>query len=764
MAEQRVKQQTFNPSAPPSDARGLSLRAKMTIAMLVLALAPLGVVAALVFNRVDQVVLRQVAVDSEAAARERARQIGEEVERVNQSSYLLAAAQLTRLRGAEMGQREDFLLSAQSNSGAINRIMLIDPASSTILVSAPRVNSGTRADLPETAKNGQFTTGLGWSDTKQAQYRVFTPVMAQGRVQFVLELDADFRSLVGPSALPRADDGAFLTIVDKDGKALFGSQQGWEEIYKEAVKGPQLEAALRGQATSGWSKGGPLGDVYLAASPIAGPNWVALYAIPSAKALNAAAELRSTLVRDLLMVVGLLALVALAASVALSRQFVSPILHLAGVMERVRAGRLDARATVRSNDELGALSRDVNQTLDSLVSLVQTREERDELQSSIRHLLDEVSEVAAGDLTVEAEVSAGPTGAIADSFNYMIEELRGLVQRTQSTADQVSTEAGQVTTLTERLVTSATDQRRRLDEARAAVTEMTGLMAEVRTTVGDSVAATGEAREAVEAGQQAVGETMSAIGRLRGEARETAMKIKRLGESSQEIGEIVRLINEIADQTHLLALNASIQAAMAGEHGRGFAVVAEEVRALAERSAAATSKIEELIRVIQADTNAAMVAMERSTQEVVAGSRLADKAGNALTAIGDVTERIVALSGQIEDLVSRQVTTAEALEATVAEVAGATNQATDDVREVADGMQELVHLSASLRESVSVFRVEADEIPAEEPAGESAVAEEVAPVEAIAEGEVATSDADEAAATGATDGSGDEPQTTPVAA
>jgi twitching motility protein PilJ len=292
---------------------------------------------------------------------------------------------------------------------------------------------------------------------------------------------------------------------------------------------------------------------------------------------------------------------------------------------------------------------------------------------------------------------------------------------------------------------------------------MTGLMAEVRTTVGDSVAATGEAREAVEAGQQAVGETMTAIGRLRGEARETAMKIKRLGESSQEIGEIARLINEIADQTHLLALNASIQAAMAGEHGRGFAVVAEEVRALAERSAAATSKIEELIRVIQSDSNAAMVAMERSTQEVVAGSRLADKAGNALTAIGDVTERIVALSGQIEDLVSRQVATAEALEATVTEVAGATNQATDDVREVADGMQELVQLSASLRESVSVFRVEADEVPAEASEGESDVADEVAPVEAIAEGEVATSVADEATADGA-EGSGEETQTTPVAA
>ena len=203
---------------------------------------------------------------------------------------------------------------------------------------------------------------------------------------------------------------------------------------------------------------------------------------------------------------------------------------------------------------------------------------------------------------------------------------------------------------------------------------------------------------------------------------------------------------------------------MAGEHGRGFAVVAEEVRALAERSGYATSKIEELIRVIQADTNAAMVAMERSTHEVVAGSRLADKAGNALTAIDEVTERIVHLSGQIEDLVSRQVATAEALEATVAEVAGATNQATEDVREVADGMQELVQLGWGLRESVTSSASKRTRPRPRSPRARPMPPREVASVEAVAEGEVAMSDADEATEAGETDGLGDETQTTPVAA
>jgi methyl-accepting chemotaxis protein len=716
MAEQHVRQRFPRSPALPAAPRGLSLRMKITIAMLILALAPLAVVSGLVYNRAEQVVLRQVSVDSEAAVRERARQLREEVERLHQLSFLLASAQTTRLVGADMGQRENYLTDLLTTMTLVNRALLVDP-DGRVLLSVPRIGNLTAVEVPETARTGRFSPSIGRNEARQPQYQVFAPVVVQGNTRMVLALFSEFRALVGASALPRADDGAFLTVVDRDGTVLYSTRPDWEANFKDAVlQAPQIAAALQGRVESGWSSDTALGDVYVAAAPVAGPNWVVLYAIPSAKALGTAAELRGTLARDLVLLTLILMIVVLILSMLLSRQLVAPVLAVCRVMERVRDGHFDARASVASKDELGTLGNDLNQTLDTLVALVQTREERDALQQNIRRLLDEVSEVATGDLTAQAEVTAGPTGAIADAFNYMIEELRGLVRRTQATTDQVSTEAAAVTALTERLVTSAAAQRRRLEEARAAVTEMTGLMAEVRATVGDAVVATGEAQAAVTAGQQAVGETMTAIGRLRSETRETAMKIKRLGESSQEIGEIVRLINEIADQTHLLALNASIQAAMAGEHGRGFAVVAEEVRALAERSAAATGKIEELIRVIQADTNAAMVAMERSTQEVVSGSRLADKAGNALAVIGEVTGRIVQLSEQIEQLVNRQVEAAQVLETTVTDVAGATVQATDDVRVMAEGMQTLARLAASLRESVSVFRVE----PATEVAGDAA--------------------------------------------
>jgi twitching motility protein PilJ len=171
---------------------------------------------------------------------------------------------------------------------------------------------------------------------------------------------------------------------------------------------------------------------------------------------------------------------------------------------------------------------------------------------------------------------------------------------------------------------------------------------------------------------------------------------------------------------------------LAGEHGRGVAVVAAEVRALAERSASATDKIDELIRLIQTDTNAAMVAMERSTQEVVAGSRLADKAGETLAAIGAVTERVVELSSSIEELVRRQVSAADYLQATVGDVATTTANSLEDVRAVAIGMQTLEALSASLRESVSVFRVETDQPEAPESEASEAAAAEAAAAEAAA--------------------------------
>jgi methyl-accepting chemotaxis protein len=685
----------------------LPVRAKLMTAMLVLALVPLIIVGALVINRLERVLQQQMAADSEALTRERAGQLSQEISRLQNISYSMAAAQTTRFLGADNRQREEYVNNLLDSTPGLSRLALIDQEGA-VMARAPRHDVGP-VMVPETARTGWFTAQVSVETGSEPQYQIFAPVVFQNQVRTVVFLSANLRALVTQAQLPRANDGAYLTVTDKDGTVLYSTMPGYEDVLRgvNLSSDPQVNAAMQGQTTSGWSHL-PSGEVFLAAAPakVGDMNWIVTYAVPSSKALGTVSALRGTLTNDLALVTGVLVLIVLAFGLLLSNQLVSPILKVVRVMGRVREGDLEARVPAMGNDELGTLGNDLNDTLDSIVSLVQTRQERDQLQRSITRLLDEVAAVGSGDLTVQAQVTADQTGAIADAFNYMIEELRGLVQRTQETAGQVSGASSQVTVLSERMVASAEEQARRLGEARASVTTMTGLMNDVRTTVGESVAAADEARSAVEAGQEAVNETMDAMGRLRNEARETAKKIKRLGESSQEIGEIVRLINEIADQTHLLALNASIQAAMAGAHGRGFAVVAEEVRSLAERSGEATEKIDELINAIQADTNAAMVAMERSTQEVVTGSRLADKAGKALTAIGDVTERIVGLSAQIETVVESQFQSARTLETTVGEVASATIQATDEVRSVAQGMQQLSEMAGSLRDSVSVFRVD----------------------------------------------------------
>lgn len=691
-----------------TQARTIPVRIKLTLAMLVLALGPLLVVGALVTNRVEEVVVRQLAADSQAAARERAQQLEQEMARVQSLGYSIGAAQTTRFIGAPRRQREEYLQGILASTPGLKRLAIIQ-LDGTLMAVFPSEEERPQA-LPDAARSGQVSSAVTSDIDGRPVYKIHVPIMTQGQVRMVLAATMDFQSLVGSAQLPRATDGASLTIVDREGQVIYSTLTNYGELFKGADMRADgmVGEALRGQPAAGWSTG-PYGDAYIAATPVTGSNWVVMYAVPSRAALSTLAALRADLVRDLILLTGLLTVIVLGLALLLGRSLVSPILRVCGVMSRVRSGDLQARVPAMSNDELGTLGHDLNATLDSVVALVQTREERDQLQRGITRLLDEVSMVASGDLTTQAQVTADQTGAIADAFNYMIDELRSLVERMQTTADQVTTAATTVTGLTDELVVSADEQTRRLDEARGSVTTMTSLMTEVRTTVGESVAAIGAARTAVGSGQQAVGETLEAMTRLRSETQETAKKIKRLGESSQEIGEVVRLINEIADQTHLLALNASIHAAMAGEHGRGFAVVAEEVRQLAERSAGATAKIEDLIRAIQIDTSAAMVAMERSTKEVVTSSRLADQTGHALTSIDEVTDKIASLSAQIETLVEHQFQSAWALEGTVREVVGTTAEATQAVRSVAEGMQELNELAETLREVVSVFRVERDE-------------------------------------------------------
>jgi twitching motility protein PilJ len=333
------------------------------------------------------------------------------------------------------------------------------------------------------------------------------------------------------------------------------------------------------------------------------------------------------------------------------------------------------------------------------------RRESERNQQAILRLLDELSSLADGDLTVQATVTEDITGAIADSINYAVDALRGLVTTINSSAISLDGAARQTQALAQHLAKASGAQSKQI----AAATETAGHVASATEEVsGNAERAADVARHSVDVahkGGEAVRRTIDGMNAIRETIQDTSKRIKRLGESSQEIGNIVELINDIAEQTNILALNASIQASMAGEAGRGFAVVADEVQRLAERAATATKQIEVLVRTIQTDTNEAVVSMERSTTDVVGGALLAENAGAALEEIEQVSNQIASLvqnisassrqqSGAVQDI-ARNMQVLKEISAQTADSTSATSVA----------IAKLAELSAGLRKSAAGFRL-----------------------------------------------------------
>jgi len=337
--------------------------------------------------------------------------------------------------------------------------------------------------------------------------------------------------------------------------------------------------------------------------------------------------------------------------------------------------------------------------------LVESQDQNEKNQRAILRLLDEMTNLADGDLSTHTTVTEDITGAIADSVNYSIDALRDLVGTINKTSVQVSSAVQKTQGTTGELADASTRQTQEIIGASESITSISRSMSDVSEKAADSAEVARKSVSIAHKGGETVRQTISGMETIREQIQETSKRIKRLGESSQEIGDIVNLITEISDQTNILALNAAIQASMAGEAGRGFAVVADEVQRLAERTGDATKQIEALVKTIQADTNEATVSMEQSTANVVKGAKLTENAGSALDRIEQVSMNLAQRILEISDATKAQADESVKITQTMDAIQNITQKTSEGSKQASNSIGELTQMVQAMQDSVAGFKL-----------------------------------------------------------
>jgi twitching motility protein PilJ len=408
----------------------------------------------------------------------------------------------------------------------------------------------------------------------------------------------------------------------------------------------------------------------------------------------------------MLAAIGFLAAGSLFVLFRLSNKVSEPVKALVEFSEQVGAGEFKARLQNSGDDDFSYIAVHLNKAAEKAAKAMQDEEAQRNLQRSVTEFLTIVSQIARGDLTLRGNVTTDALGNVVDSVNYMLDNFTQVLRRVRDAANDVSSSANQILSASETMATGATQQDHEITNTSSAVEELTVSMKQVSNNAEASAEAARRALDAAEQGNRSVRDTLEGMQRIRASVQATAKKIKSLGDRSLEISEIINVINDITEQTNLLALNAAIEAARAGEAGRGFAVVADEVRKLAEHSRTATKDIAALIKAIQAETNEAVVVMEEGTREVEVGARLADQAGKALEAISAVVRQSAELVQEISLASKQQVRGTEGVANAMQIISNITRQTSQGARQTARSMEQMVKMSEQLNEALSQFRVQ----------------------------------------------------------
>jgi methyl-accepting chemotaxis protein len=414
-------------------------------------------------------------------------------------------------------------------------------------------------------------------------------------------------------------------------------------------------------------------------------------------------------IKDLLlyiMGVGALALIVLSIfTLIMSAIIINPVKDLMAVAESLGRGDLSKKARVSTGDELGQLGDTLNRTIDRLQGLIQSESGRDKMQHQVMDLLTVVSTAAEGDLTVKAEVTADALGSVADAFNLMITGLMSLVTQASNVAVEIRRSTSEILNSAESMRLGAEQQASQIRDASNAVKAMSQTTQRMAENAEAATRTSVKATQAAVKGGASVAETIKGMQRIRATVQSTGKKIKGLGERSLEIGAIIEVINEIATQTNLLALNAAIEAARAGEQGRGFAVVADEVRKLAERAARATKDITGLIKGIQVETSEAVTVMEAGTREVEEGTKLADQAGSALREIEQIVQQTSSLMTDITRAAGDQVNSTESVVHTMDAISQLTQVTENGVQGTVATISGLADLTRRLNDALGRFKL-----------------------------------------------------------